>query len=63
MSTYKVKNRNGQAVRVTIPTDTVADADACPKCGENRMDWLIWRLNNALGEHLLCGTCRHTYKV
>jgi phage FluMu protein Com len=38
--------------------DTVRREWVCPKCGENRMDWLAWRDD----ETVQCGTCGMKYQ-
>lgn len=46
------------ARRVTVPEDdTVEEHNACPKCGERRMDYLQWTDM----DEVVCGTCGHTY--
>lgn len=42
---------------VTIPDGTVAPCDACPNCGENAEDWLIWQPDDTL----YCATCGVRY--
>ena len=37
----------------------VAPEDACPACGEDRTDCLVW---DEGGTHVQCQTCSHTYK-
>ena len=58
MKTYTSYNRNGEMVKMTVPTDTVSECDACPNCGENRMDWLAWQDE---GEYVRCGICGTEY--
>ena len=31
---------------------------ACPRCGERRMDWLVWISE----EHVECATCKNVYE-
>ena len=31
---------------------------ACPRCGERRVDWLVWQDD----EHIRCETCSNIYK-
>ena len=37
---------------------TVPEGDACPGCGENRVDWLVWTDD---GDHVECATCGAWY--
>ncbi|MFC1930447.1 hypothetical protein ACFLWE_00955 [Chloroflexota bacterium] len=39
--------------------DLVRTEWACPKCGERRMDYLVWIDE---GERVKCGTCGFEYK-
>ena len=51
---------DGRSVRVTVPRndrELVAEANACPKCGERDMDWL-W-IDDA--GTVRCGRCRAIY--
>jgi hypothetical protein len=38
--------------------DTVAAQDACPGCGEQRLDNLVWQKD---GKHVKCSTCGKRY--
>jgi len=38
--------------------ELVPEADACPTCGERRMDWLGWDDD---GEYVTCATCGAKY--
>ena len=43
------------------PTDadeTVSPDNACPGCGENRVDWLVWAED---GTQVDCATCGASY--
>ena len=37
--------------------ETVSEGDGCSRCGENRVDWLIW---NDAGE-IKCQSCESVY--
>ena len=37
--------------------ERVAPADACPECGEDRMDWLVWVTYSAVR----CNMCGAVY--
>ena len=39
---------------VEIGAELVKIEDNCPRCGERRMDWLVWQEDEI---HLRCGTC------
>ena len=39
---------------VEIGAELVKIEDNCPRCGERRMDWLVWQKDEI---HLRCGTC------
>ena len=36
----------------------VAEHNACPQCGEKRMDWLVWQDD----ERVKCATCGQVYE-
>jgi len=38
--------------------DEVASTGACPKCGERRVDYLVWQKD---GKHVKCTTCGKRY--
>jgi hypothetical protein len=38
--------------------DTVLPEDACPKCGEDRIDYLVWDDD---GTFVTCTTCKAVY--
>jgi len=38
--------------------DLVAEQDACPKCGERRLDFLVWQKG---GKYVKCTTCGKRY--
>lgn len=40
--------------------DRVSKSDACPKCGENRLDLLVWIGDDSAT--VKCETCGHTYE-
>jgi len=35
----------------------VAEHNACPQCGEKRIDWLVWQDD----ERVKCSTCGEVY--
>lgn len=37
--------------------ELVVESCACPRCGERRMDWLVW----TEGDTVRCETCGHIY--
>ena len=43
----------------------VGEMQACPKCGERRMDYLQWQYfdygDDSTYEYVKCATCRHEY--
>ena len=41
---------------LTVDDDVVGSCMACPKCGENRVDWLVWQ-----DELVTCATCGTVY--
>jgi len=43
---------------MTRDTELVAQHNACPQCGEDRQDWLVWDED---GETVTCGTCGCQY--
>jgi hypothetical protein len=47
-----------QATMDNDGNDLVPAEDACPGCGERRMDWLVWD-NDCF--NVTCSTCGHMY--
>lgn len=48
--------------QVTIPEGEVAQAFACPSCGENGIDSLVWQDYNEYEEDVVCcATCGLVY--
>jgi len=35
--------------------------DACPECGEDRIDWLVWNNRTDDDETVTCSTCQTVY--
>ena len=42
---------------IEIEANTVSDANACPKCGENHVDYLVWNEY----DYVTCATCGMVY--
>lgn len=49
----------GTATTAYDADELVSEADACPECGENRMDWLPW---DEAGDYVKCASCSYTYR-
>jgi len=45
--------------KISPQDDVVSDGAECPKCGEPRIDWLVWQD----GETLRCETCGAEYML
>ena len=45
---------------VEPPEDLVEEEYGCPRCGERRVDWLIWLEEDS--EHVECQTCCYIYE-
>lgn len=48
-----------KAIKMEYVIEIVAKEFACPKCGENDMDLLIWDDD----EHIKCTTCGESYDL
>ena len=48
-----------QAIMDNDGNELVRAKDACPNCGERRMDWLVWQEPDY--ETVRCSTCGHEY--
>ena len=48
-----------QAIMDNDGNELVRAKDACPACGERRMDWLAWQEPD--GETVKCSTCGEHY--
>ena len=35
--------------------------DACPECGEDRVDWLVWNNSTDDDETVTCQSCQMVY--
>ena len=46
------------ALNAQLDDEVVAEQDACPKCGERRLDNLVWQKDE---KHVRCTTCGKRY--
>lgn len=44
--------------RTPVYDDRVDKRFGCPKCGERRMDWLVWH-----DDKIECATCGNIYEI
>jgi len=44
--------------KISPQDEVVTEGNECPKCGEPRIDWLVW---NEIGDEVRCATCGAQY--
>ena len=52
-------NKTSKNIPTTEAESIVPESCNCPRCGERRHDWLVWRED---GSKVRCASCSHQYE-